>query len=139
MTTGILDKDPFFRRFFSRIPGDVAASFNDGQLDAIKRAFGSRTIGAHTVDIRLSIPFGPRSFYFIVLAGRERRSHRRVAWERAIRPIWTAANIVVMTIFAALVCLSLATVLYTAKRAAHIDVFPGIDMLPDKKIERALH
>lgn len=134
----VIEKDPFLRRFYSRIPATMVQSFSDGQLDAIKRAFGSRTAGAHAVDIRLSIPFGSRSFYFIVLAGKERRSPRRVAWERRLRPLWTLGNAAVMAVFAALLLLSLATVVYAGKRWAHIDVVPGVDMLPDHKIERML-
>ena len=134
----VIEKDPFLRRFYARIPEPMARSFTDGQLDAIKRAFGSRTHGAHTVDIRLSVPFGSRSFYLIFLAGRERRSARRIVWERALRSLWTTANVVVMTLFALIFCLALATVLYVGKRAANVDVFPGIDMLPDQKIERML-
>lgn len=43
-----------------------------------------------------------------------------------------------MLLFVALVCLSLAAVLYVGERAAHIDVFPGIDMLQDQQIEHIL-
>ena len=134
----VIEKDPFLRRFFARIPSHMASSFSDGQLDAIKRAFGSRTMGAHAVDLRLSIPIGGRSFYVVLLAGRERRSRRRVTWERRLRPLWTVGNVVVMALLASLVGLSLIAVLYPGRRAAHIDVFPGIDMLPDKQIERVL-
>ncbi|NJO67610.1 MAG: hypothetical protein HC826_01270 [Rhodospirillales bacterium] len=135
----VTTQDPFLHRFFSRIPGDVAETFNDGQLDAIKRAFGSRTFGVHTVDIRLSMPFGARSFYFVLLAGRERRSRRRLGWERALRPLWTIANVTVVAAFVVVLCLALSTVLYAGKRAAHIDLVPGIDMLNDARIERALN
>ena len=134
----VVEKDPFLRRFYARIPANMVQTFSDGQLDAIKRAFGSRTRGAHAVDIRLSIPIGSRSYYLILLAGRERRSARRLAWERTRRPLWTAANVIAMLIFAGLVCLSLVTALYAGKRAANIDLVPGIDMLPDKQIERVL-
>lgn len=134
----VIEKDPFIRRFYDRIPANMVTTFSDGQLDAIKRAFGSRTRGAHSVDIRLSIPFGSRSFYVIFLAGKERRSPRRVAWERRLRPLWTFSNTIVIAAFLIVLCLSLATVLYAGKRWAGIDVVPGVDMLPDAKIERLL-
>jgi hypothetical protein len=133
-----LEHDPFFRKFLARVPGDVAATFSDSQLDAVKRAFGARTPGSHTVDLRFSLPLGRRRFYIVLLAGRERRSSRRLIWERAMRPLWTAANAVVMSLFALALCASLFTVLYAGKRAAGIDIVPGVDMLPDAKVERLL-
>lgn len=133
-----VESDPFLRRFYARIPANMVQSFSDGQLDAIKRAFGSRTAGAHTIDLRVSIPFGSRSFYFILLAGKERRSLRRIAWERKLRPLLTIGNAVVIAVFIVMLCLSLATVVYVGKRWAGIDIVPGVDMLPDKQIERLL-
>lgn len=134
----VVEKDPFLRRFYERIPANMVPTFSDGQLDAIKRAFGSRTYGAHSVDIRLSIPFVSRSYYVVLLAGRERRSPRRIAWERRLRPLWTFGNSLIVAVFLIMFCLSLATVLYVGKRWAGIDVVPGVDMLPDEQIERLL-
>lgn len=39
-------KDPFLRRFYARIPANMVQSFSDGQLDAIKRAFGFANAGS---------------------------------------------------------------------------------------------
>ncbi len=36
--------DPFLRHFFDRIPADIAATFTDDQLDAVKLAFGIHTL-----------------------------------------------------------------------------------------------
>ncbi len=55
----------------------MAARFDAGQLAAIKRAFGSRMIGTHAVDIRQSINLFGFAFYFVLLAGPERRSAER--------------------------------------------------------------
>lgn len=33
--------DPFLRRFFERVPGDIARTFTPSQLNAIKMVFGA--------------------------------------------------------------------------------------------------
>ena len=93
-------EDPFHRMFFARIPKDVASSFTPAQLDAIKRAFGARALGAHAIDIRMSMPLGRRSVYLVLLAGREKRTFDRATLERLFRPLWTVANAAVLGCFA---------------------------------------
>lgn len=131
-------EDPFHALFFSRIPSDVARSFSPAQLDAVKRAFGARSPSTHIVDLRFSVPIGRRAWYVVFLAGRERRSPDRSLLERLFRPLWTGANAVVAAAFVLMFAVSLVTILYVGKRALNIDVFPGIDMLPDGSIERVL-
>jgi len=127
--------DPFVEQFFSRIPADVAATFTEAQLDAVKRAFGARTRVAHAVDIRFSVPLVFRSVYVVLLAGGERRRLTRRAVERAFRPFWTAVNALVFGAFGLFAVLALAGVLYAVKTVAGIDVVPGIDMLPDATLK----
>ena len=129
--------DPFIESFFGKIPKDVAQTFSDAQLDAVKIAFGARSRGVHAVDIRASIPLFVRRFYFVLLAGPEHRPSDRLALERALRPIWTFANAVAIVAFLSMFLVSLAASLYAGKRALNIDIFPG-DTLPDQKIERLL-
>lgn len=131
-------EDPFVTLFFSRIPEEVIPSFTPAQLDAVKRAFGARTVGAHAVDLRFSVPLLRGNAYVVLLAGRERRTADRLALERLFRPLWTATNALVAGMFMLMLVVALAAVLYTGKRALNIDVFPGIDMLPDRTIERLL-
>lgn len=132
-------EDPFHTLFFSRIPGEVAPSFSPAQLDAVKRAFGARAAGVHAVDLRFSLPIGRRAWYVVFLAGRERRISDRSLLERLFRPLWTGANIAIAAAFVLMFAISLAAVVYAGKRALNIDVFPGIDMLPDRSIERVLN
>lgn len=134
-----IDRDPFFRRFFGRVPSEVAETFNDEQLDAIKRAFGARSPGSHPIDLRFSLPFlRRRSFYFVFLAGRERRSSRRRAWERRLRPLATIGNALTMIFFGILFLIAVLSLLYVFKRALHLDLIPGVDVLPDARMERLL-
>lgn len=128
--------DPFLQTFFGRVPADVADSFTPAQLDAIKRAFGARSRGSHAVDLRFSLPLA--SAYVVLLVGREHRPASRRAMERALRPVWTLANAIIILTFVLMLLASAFAVLYTGKRTLGIDLFPGIDMLPDQKIERML-
>jgi hypothetical protein len=130
--------DPFFRQFFDRIPTDVADTFTDDQLDAVKLAFATRSRASHAVDIRLSIPLLVRRVYVVFLAGGERRPARRRRSERALRPVWTPANAMIILAFLVLLTGATFAVLYAGKRALGIDVVPGVDILPDKTIERML-
>jgi hypothetical protein len=128
--------DPFFEQFFARIPKDVALSFSDAQLDAIKLAFGARTSLSHPVDIRFSIPLFVRRYYLVLLAGRERRPAERLAWERALRPFWNFASTVFFGLLAVLVLGAFVGAAYILKMTLGIDVVPGVDMLPDEQIMR---
>ena len=91
--------DRFERTFFSRIPADVAQSFSDEQLTAIKTVFGGEVWNSHPVDLRgtLRLPF--RRWYFVVLAGPDKRTAKsqRVP-TRARRPIRRALGAATTTI-----------------------------------------
>jgi hypothetical protein len=69
--------DPFFERMFARMSPGAEYLFSPYQLDEIKKAFSARTFGAHGLDFRTSVRLFRNSFYFIVLAGRERRLRSR--------------------------------------------------------------
>jgi hypothetical protein len=58
--------------------------------------------------------------------------------ERALRPVWTPANAMIILAFLVLLTGATFAVLYAGKRALGIDVVPGVDILPDKTIERML-
>ena len=130
--------DPFLAMFFSRIPSETAETFTEAQLDAVKMAFGARSFGAHAVDIRRSLPWFSRRFYLVFLAGAERRSRARIAFDHRNHPLWNLMNAVVIAVGGLILIAAALGALYTVKRAAGIDVFPGIDVLPDKSIERML-
>jgi hypothetical protein len=70
--------DPFFEQMFARMSPGAQYLFSPYQLDEIKKAFSARTFGAHGLDCRTSVRLFRNSFYFIVLAGRERRLPSRL-------------------------------------------------------------
>ncbi len=75
----------FERMFLARIPRAVAQSFSDEQLTAIKTVFGAERWDHHRLDLRgmLWLPF--RRWYFVFLAGPERRlrSRPKTLYERS--------------------------------------------------------
>lgn len=120
--------DPFLERFFARVPKDIAASFNDDQLLAIKQAFAESASRSHALDLRLSLPFLFSRFYFVVIAGPERRSKanrvRRLPRRRITRFANTAFTVAVLV----LTLLALIGSVYVLKSAF------GIDLLPDTSL-----
>ncbi|WP_282604603.1 hypothetical protein [Pelagibius sp. Alg239-R121] len=69
--------DPFLSHYFRRIDPDVANSFNEEQLGAIRTMFSNRGIAAHSLEVRRTLSFGRKRFYLIFLLGRERRAYER--------------------------------------------------------------
>ncbi len=77
--------DRFERTFFSRIPPEVAQSFTDEQLTAIKTVFGGSSWDNHPVDFRGTVRLPFKRWYFVLLAGPDKRSPKR---QRSTRPLW---------------------------------------------------
>lgn len=120
--------DPFLERFFSRIPKDIAESFNDDQLLAIKQAFAENSSRSHALDLRLSVPALFGRIYLVVIAGPERR--RRAGRIRPLprRRTTRIANTVFSLTVVAFTLLALTGAFYVAKSAF------GIDILPDTSL-----
>ncbi len=76
--------DRFERAFNARIPRDVAASFSAEQLVAIKTAFGGERWGGHPVDLRGTLPL--LRWYFVFVAGRDKRGRTRIDLDDAPKP-----------------------------------------------------
>ena len=127
--------DDFTNKFFSRIPADIAATFTEQQLMAVKMAFGGRAWGAHWVDIRRSLPLPRGRLYVVLLMGREHRSPDRLKHLRTAHPLWTLANALVVTTAIMLVALGTLGLLYAFKNAMGLDMLPGLDVLPDNDIQ----
>ncbi len=87
------------RRFLEGMPEEVARSFTELQLEMIEHALEGGKWRAHPVDVRLSIPVLWRRFYFVLLAGPERRSAERRTYERARRPVRVIADMILLALF----------------------------------------
>ena len=71
------DLDPFFKVLANRCGPSIAGSFTPGQFAALKRAFATRAVDPHPIDIRDSYSIFGFSFYMVLLMGREHRSLTR--------------------------------------------------------------
>jgi hypothetical protein len=69
-----MPREEFIAKFLARMPVHLARTFTSEQLEAIKKAFGSRYYSSHAFEFKrlLRLPWG--RFYFVVLMGRDRRS-----------------------------------------------------------------
>lgn len=73
----------------------------DTQAEAAPKARGHRFSDVklpsawvtHPIDIRISLPFVHRRFYFTVVAGPERRRPDRLHQDRTMYPLVTAGNV----------------------------------------------
>tara|TARA_R110002072_G_scaffold86787_2_gene196000 strand:- start:78 stop:527 length:450 start_codon:yes stop_codon:yes gene_type:complete len=99
-------KDPFLEDFFRDMSPALARSFTDEQLRQIKMQFGARERGAHSVDLRFSVPVLRR--YVVLLIGRERRTLRRRRKDRKNYPLATVGNIAVGIVLLVLLAIPLS-------------------------------
>jgi|GEM_PF-579978 len=88
------NNDPVFAELFARVSPEIADSFNEEQLKAIKKAFGYQSWNRHPLDLRVSVPIPGLHFYLVLLAGSERRSKQRLRSKKGVYPLWTPSNIV---------------------------------------------
>ncbi len=95
-------REPFLERFLLGIPEDVANSFTDAQLAAVKRSFGGRNNRAHMVDMHITMPLLFQSYYLVFLTGIEIRSRARRRRDAAHRPIAKVANRVFLCLLSVL-------------------------------------
>jgi len=116
----------YTRHVLSRLEPEVLASLTEHQFSAIRHAIDeARPISRHPIDIRGVIPLVFVRFYFVVLAGRDRRDGTRVR-ERRLRD--TLSSVVGALVLGAVILLPIAAVLLMI--AYGIKSFLGIDLDP---------
>ena len=116
-----VSSDGYIARFLASVPADVAPTFSQAQLLAIKD-FVINNRYRQAVDIRWSVPLIWFRFFIVVLAGSERRSPQRRAADRAARPILTWSNILVILIFLAMLFTSFLGMSYALMMAPVLGV-----------------
>ena len=69
--------EEFTLRLRERLPMNICFTFTSDQLEALRRVFGDRLDGRHSVDMRgrLHLPWSP--YYVVLQAGRDRRRNLR--------------------------------------------------------------
>ncbi|WP_418312568.1 3-phosphoshikimate 1-carboxyvinyltransferase [Pseudoalteromonas aliena] len=115
-----LRSDPAVRSLLERMPETIQDSFSDEQLTHLKVAIGARQWGNHALDCRGVIKILKYRYYFVVLAGRNRRGLS--AKEQKMAKIAQAA---IVTFFILIASLTVILALYLIKSALGIDIFEG--------------
>ena len=113
-----LKADPAIRSLLNRMPSNVQDSFTEEQLAHLKVAIGARQWGKHAVDCRGVIKFFKYRYYFVLLAGRNRRELSKK--EQKIAAISQAITISMFSFF---VITILLLIIYLIKSALGIDIF----------------
>lgn len=113
-------------RLLAALPPSAGAAFSSEQLAALDIAV-ARTRprrSKHKIDYRVSVPIFRRRFYFVVLAGGERRTLARIrsdgqntAWRMSL------AYVILMGAFAMGGLVAAVMLLYVVKSMAGIDIF----------------
>ena len=122
------DDDAFFARLATMLPSDVARSFNNAQLAAIAYAFGTRRWRDHTVDLRWLMSLFGRNYYFVFLAGAERRTRARLLRDRLLQPMITLGNSIFATLFFTAILISVLATLYVVKPLLGINLFADFSL-----------
>lgn len=114
--------DPTIEKVLSRMPEDIADSFNDEQLMHLRNAIGAREWGSHAVDFRgtFKFPLVRWRYYYVLLLGRNYRDLSRK--EKQFALLATAFFTALFLIFSTLLGI---LILYLLKSAAGIDIFPN--------------
>lgn len=123
---------------YSRIPAKVRSSFSEEQAAAIRSALAARDLSSqHGLDFRFSIPLFFRSYYFVILGGRDRRAKTLTLELMRLRRLPKGIRrsfyfLVTVSLIASFVLTILAGV-YLIKSWAGIDLFTDFhlkDILP---------
>ena len=115
-----LQQDPAIRSLLERMPKNIQTTFTDEQLAYLKIAIGARQWGNHAVDCRGVVKFFKYRYYYVFLAGRNRRELS--AKEQKVARLSQA---LILSIAATFIILLTLLVLYLIKSALGIDIFEG--------------
>ena len=115
-----LKLDPFVIGLKQRLPEELRESFSDEQLQGLRSALATRSWARHKVDLRGTFNIWRTQYYFVVVAGRNKRS-----LSRAQQKLSLAAKAGAITVFLFFSVLLGLVLLYVLKSALGIDLLPG--------------
>lgn len=115
--------DPVIKALLDKVPASVRDSFTEEQLLGLKVALGARKWGRHALDVRGVLRLGRFRYYYVLLAGRERRelSRQEKKMRRMVLAAASAIFLTVSTLFGLLI-------LYLIKSALGINLIPGFSL-----------
>lgn len=121
------EADWFEKGLLRRVPENIRDSFSTEQLSALKVAFGTRNKwGQHPIDLRGSFSIWRWRYYFVVLAGRNKRL--LTAREKRISLMVKTTLVLTFLKFLTFSTLMGLLVLYLIKSAMGIDILPGFSL-----------
>ncbi len=115
-----IKNDPVIARVLTRMPKSVADSFNEEQLSHLRNAIGAREWGTHKFDLRGTIKLFRWRYYYVVLAGRNKRTLSPAELKLA-----ALMNATIITLFISVSVLLGLIVLYLVKSALGINLIEG--------------
>ncbi|TMP52348.1 3-phosphoshikimate 1-carboxyvinyltransferase [Pseudoalteromonas sp. S1612] len=115
-----LQQDPAIRSLLERMPKNVQNTFTDEQLAHLKIAIGARQWGNHAVDCRGVVKLFKYRYYYVLLAGRNRRE-----LSTKEQKIARFTQALILSIAANFIILFILLVLYLFKSTLGIDIFEG--------------
>ena len=114
----------FVRKFAGSMPAHIAKTFTDAQL----RADGVGSWGQHAIDFRFTLPVMARTYYFVFLAGVDKRPRSRNRAERHSHPMATVANFLFLFLVLLLLVSFILGAFYVLKLAFGLNVAPGFSL-----------
>lgn len=115
-------QDPAIQKLLERMPAEVQQSFTEAQLSYLRVALGARQWGKHKLDLRGTLGLGSWRYYYVLVAGRNKRSeHRSHKTGLLVKAVFLSA----LLIFSAALGL---LVLYLLKSALGIDLFADFSL-----------
>lgn len=120
-TTAIpLKDDATVKNLLKRMPEEVQQSFTDEQLAHLKVALATRGWGKHAIDVRSTIKLFGHRYYYVFIAGRNRRE-----LTRAEKHLSLLLKTALLSGFLFLSMILGLLVLYLIKSALGIDLLPN--------------
>ncbi len=116
------------RKFAGSMPAHIAETFSDAQLRAIIRAYGVRSWGQHAIDFRFTLPVLARTYYFVLLAGIDKRPRSRNRAERHSHPMATLGNFLFLCLVLLLLLSFILGSFYVLKSAFGLNIAPGFSL-----------
>ncbi len=112
--------DPFVHGLLKRMPDEIAAGFSNEQLIGLKMALGTRQWRVHPLDWRGTMRIWRWQYYYVIVAGRERRQLTRAQLRSARR-----VRLLMLGTFFTFCTLLGLLIIYLIKSALGIDIFPN--------------
>lgn len=120
--TDDIRQDPAIVKLLERMPVDIQQSFTETQLSYLRVALGARQWGKHKLDLRGTLGLGSWRYYYVLVAGRNKRSeHRSHKAGLLVKAVLLSALLVVSSVLGLLV-------LYLLKSALGIDLFSDFSL-----------